>query len=273
MTNQFTNKMQNQVKEFHETFGHPVQNTPTVVDLWRFTDRQSWGTIEEAIELLHAISNSDEEFTESFKLLMDGAREAYHNQLTKKRPKTKEEKLVAIADALADKLYFVLGDAVEAGIDIELVMNIVHKSNMSKLFEKEDGTLYAEYSDKGKVKKSPRFFEPEPKIKEEIENQIKGNKGSLNVELNTKLSDDKQSLFVYHGDSLIGNLEFKDLIPKQIMTHDGEVLFDKETAKKLSESGKILGKSIKDSVKKVKPEQVKEVIESAIESKNDDSNK
>lgn len=170
---QFANKLQNHVLEFQKAFNHPHSDTPTPVGLERITNRQKWGSIEEAVELIHASSSNLDEFTEAVEVLKQGIDAAYKKQITKEFPKTKEERVIAQADAIADKLYFDFGDAVELGVDIEKVFDIVQQANMSKLFiNEETGELYAQYTPEGKVVKSPRFTPPEERIKEEILRQL-----------------------------------------------------------------------------------------------------
>lgn len=63
---------------------------------------------------------------------------------------SKEPNLVAIADALADLTYVVLGAATAFGIDLEPIFEEVHKSNMTKLI---DGAFRAD----GKYVKGPSY--------------------------------------------------------------------------------------------------------------------
>lgn len=173
MVKLFTNKMQEQVREFHEAFGHPVADKPTPITLERALGRSSWGSGEEIVELLHASSKDSEEFVEAFRALLVGLKKAYQKQKDKPFPKTKEERVIAQGDAIADHLYFAFGDAVEAGVDIEKVFKIVHDANMSKLFKDEEtGELYAKYDENNKIMKSPNFAPPESKIKSEIKRQL-----------------------------------------------------------------------------------------------------
>lgn len=168
----FTNDMQNQVKDFHLAFGHPVSDKPTLPTLERFTNRKGWGAIEEAVEQLHTLSRDQNEFDTAIQTIHDYVDQAAKKQLNKEFITDETEKIVALADGLADELYFLLGDMVEAGVDIEPVLSIVQNSNMSKLFDAEDGTKYAKEDENGKIIKSPNFFEPEPFIKEEILRQL-----------------------------------------------------------------------------------------------------
>lgn len=66
---------------------------------------------------------------------------------------------VAYADALADLVYVCFGAAIEAGIDLNMVLREVHRSNMSKLGE--DGKPI--YREDGKVLKGPRYTRPDIK--------------------------------------------------------------------------------------------------------------
>lgn len=169
---QFTNIMQNQVKDFHEAFGHPVSNKPTLPQLERFTHRKGWGAIEESVEQLHSIAESPERFNDAVNELHKYLDKAKEKQSSKEFLTDETDKVVALADGLADELYFLLGDMVEAGIDIEPVLAIVQQSNMSKLFTDEKGNKYAKQDEFGKIQKSPAFFPPEDKIKEEILRQL-----------------------------------------------------------------------------------------------------
>lgn len=66
------------------------------------------------------------------------------------------DKIVPIADALADLVYVAYGAALEFGIDLDAVIREVHASNMSKL--NADGTVLRR--DDGKILKGDGFFAP-----------------------------------------------------------------------------------------------------------------
>jgi predicted HAD superfamily Cof-like phosphohydrolase len=68
-----------------------------------------------------------------------------------------EEDIVGIADGLADLTVVVYGTALSYGIDLDRVMQEVHRSNMSKLGE--DGKPI--YREDGKVLKGPYFSPPD----------------------------------------------------------------------------------------------------------------
>lgn len=171
MTN-FTNKLQNHVKDFHEAFSHPVGEKPQPIKLERAINRSVW-TTEECIEFIAASCSSKEEFQTSYEKFTAGLQKAYEKSLSGEFAVTDEEKVIAQADALADQLYFSFGSAVEIGVDIEPVFDIVQSANMSKLFTDENGNKYAKCREDGKILKSPDFYKPEPFIKEEVLKQLK----------------------------------------------------------------------------------------------------
>lgn len=116
------NSMQRWVQEFHGTYGAPIGMEPNLIPGERAALR---------CDLI------DEEFTE----LQKGIDTA---------------DLVEIADALGDLLYVVFGTAVEYGIDMQLIVEEIHRSNMSKLGS--DGLPI--YREDGKVLKGPDYFKP-----------------------------------------------------------------------------------------------------------------
>ena len=63
---------------------------------------------------------------------------------------------VAYADALADLIYVCFGAGIEAGIDLNMVLRDVHRSNMSKL----DADGKPIYREDGKVLKGPHYSAP-----------------------------------------------------------------------------------------------------------------
>lgn len=63
---------------------------------------------------------------------------------------------VAYADALADLVYVCFGAAIEAGIDLNMVLREVHATNMAKL----DADGKPIYREDGKVLKGPHYSAP-----------------------------------------------------------------------------------------------------------------
>ena len=123
---------QQQVKEFHTAFNLPMVSKPTFLPKERSEARMSW--VREEVD----------EFLES-------------------------DNVIDQADALVDALYFILGTAVEIGVDLEPVFNIVQRANMAKLWS--DGKPRYRELDK-KVMKPEGWQAPEPQIEAEIERQM-----------------------------------------------------------------------------------------------------
>lgn len=110
------------VREFHEAFGHPIAERPTLVSN-ALGDLRSALIAEEASEYGDALESRD---------------------------------LVEVADALGDLLYVVYGAALVHGLPIGEIFEEIHRSNMSKLGE--DGKPI--YREDNKVLKGPNFTPP-----------------------------------------------------------------------------------------------------------------
>lgn len=111
------------VREFMETFGHPVLDEATLIADKGWEDMRVRLIDEELQELKDALRNRD---------------------------------LVAVADALGDLEYVVNGAAIGMGIDLPAVVKEIHRSNMTKLGE--DGNPI--YREDGKVLKGPGYEPP-----------------------------------------------------------------------------------------------------------------
>lgn len=116
----------NHVQEFHETYGLPVEHTPTITDKKTNTLRINL-LAEELNELKDALEQGD---------------------------------IVETLDALIDLQYVLDGAFLSFGLhDVkEDAFNEVHRSNMSKLGA--DGKPIRRESD-GKVLKGPDYFQPD----------------------------------------------------------------------------------------------------------------
>ena len=126
------NRIVNDVRQFHITFGHPAPNSPTMQTKDLVERRKKW-LDSESVEL-------------------DEAEDIYDQ-----------------VDAYIDILYFAAGGLVEEGIfDPQSIWNIVHDANMSKVWA--DGTIHKD--ENGKVIKPSTWVNPKPLIKAEIDRQI-----------------------------------------------------------------------------------------------------
>lgn len=129
-----------QVRDFHEAFGHPIADKPTILDRERMENRAKWMR-EEIDEFLDPDRHT----------AVDGA------------------------DAMIDLIYFAVGTLVEMGIMPQSLMDIVHEANMGKLHN-IDGKMVPVYREDGKTKKPDNWeadFAPEPKLAAEVHRQAK----------------------------------------------------------------------------------------------------
>jgi predicted HAD superfamily Cof-like phosphohydrolase len=97
------NRQYDQVREFHNAFGHPVADLPTLLPPDRLAARIKW-KLEEIQELKDATTVEDQ------------------------------------ADALIDLMYFALGTMVEIGVQPEQLFDIVQRANMAKVWP--DGSVH-----------------------------------------------------------------------------------------------------------------------------------
>lgn len=117
------------VKQFHRAFGHPVADKPGFPSHGRIKFRRD-RIEEEHTEWLTALHNI-------------GCGRSY------------VESLIEIADALGDMVYVIYGTAVEFGIDLDAVVEEIHRSNMAKLDENGQPI----YRSDGKIQK-PKGWQP-----------------------------------------------------------------------------------------------------------------
>lgn len=141
-----------QVKEFHHHFGDNVHEGKPSLDVDVISDERLHLRLEliaeEFIELVEAVygkqaSDAVEAGWNSAKFLDNG----------------KRTEVVEAADALGDMIYVINGMALETGIPLDLIVNEVHASNMSKLDENGKAIRRSD----SKILKGKKFFEPDLK--------------------------------------------------------------------------------------------------------------
>ena len=136
--------VQAMVAEFHEKFGHPNN-----------LGRGKPDAMHERTELRKDLIEEEfDEFLNSHQTKYTyGDRQGFYHELV-------DVDTIEYADALADLVYLCYGAALEAGIDLNAVLEEVHISNMRKVWP--DGKVH--YREDGKVAK-PADWTP-PNIKE-----------------------------------------------------------------------------------------------------------
>ena len=131
-------KILNQVEQFHIAADQMVGDT-----------RKPDVTVDVNLRLLLI----EEEFNE-LKLALQG--KAKDGTLL-----TKNQQVVAVADALADLSYVTVGSAITWGIPLDAVVDEVHRSNMSKFTISGDGQITAIRNTDGKILKGPNYVPPD----------------------------------------------------------------------------------------------------------------
>ncbi len=142
-----------QVREFHEVYGQPINTAPTVPAVDRVKLRLKL-IAEEFVELLEATAYTGFMHGESLRDSDCYVAEALDEFIDRADVKVN---LVETADALADLMYVIQGAALEFGIDLEKVLAEVHRSNLSKLGA--DGKPV--HNADGKVIKGPNYSKPD----------------------------------------------------------------------------------------------------------------
>ena len=103
------NQAQSDVLEFHETMHRPIGN-PSKPDLTVDTQLR-WDLIHEEFQELTLALKGEDKLGQTL---------------------TPEEQVIAVADALGDIAYVVVGAAVTWGIDLTGIWDAIHESNMTK---------------------------------------------------------------------------------------------------------------------------------------------
>lgn len=150
------------VRQFHETFKHPVakQLTTSTADIRRLRVKL---IAEELCELAQALGVplelevKPQNSVEDAKATMNGMVKSVWVAPAELCYSDANVDMVETADALGDLDYVVQGGNLVFGIPAGLVMYAIHTSNMSKLGDDGKPIFDAD----GKVKKGPNFKEPD----------------------------------------------------------------------------------------------------------------
>lgn len=129
-------RLQDQVREFHEAFGQPVQTKPMV-------------PAKERIELRRKLHNEEhDELDEEL---------CAYSWSDRGKPEPREIDICGVAKELVDVVYVAYGTALEFGIDLDAVFGVVHASNLAKRWP--DGTVHKR--EDGKILKPPGWKAPD----------------------------------------------------------------------------------------------------------------
>lgn len=142
------------VREFHEKFGHPVnEGTSDLESLPAGLVKLRMDLIaEEFFELVGAVYSED-----AAARMEDAWEDLYSQGLDYNKDGSRNLDIVETADALGDMDYVINGFAHVAGIPHDDVVDEIHDSNMSKLGADGKPILRED----GKILKGPDYFRPD----------------------------------------------------------------------------------------------------------------
>lgn len=159
----------NKVKDFHHQMDGETCEVPRLYGIEE-ADHRSDFKVEEIVEFLYATSKGNPQaFKQSISNLHEAVDKAVQKVESKEHPETP---LVGQVAALTDLLYLTYGSFVLMGVDPKPFFEIVHESNMGKLFP--DGQAHFDPVTHKILKPDDweEKFAPEPAIKRELDRQI-----------------------------------------------------------------------------------------------------
>jgi predicted HAD superfamily Cof-like phosphohydrolase len=117
-------KQINQVTDFHRKIGETVAASPQLLQHENELDADLARSLRQLIEAFNRADNPKTQLTRRSLMAVEELAEwiEAHN----------EDDLTAAADAWADRMYVLLGDAVATGMPAEPLLDEVHRSNMTK---------------------------------------------------------------------------------------------------------------------------------------------
>lgn len=145
------------VKEFHQTFGHPVAEVPTALAQGdKDAEVNCWDATEKSLKLMKDYAKVGKLGPQFFRVRL---------MLEELVEFMEADDLVGQTDAMLDLLYFANGTIVEMGVDPEKPFQMVHAANMRKLWP--DGK--PRWNAEGKIMKPEGWVGPEEELKGYIE--------------------------------------------------------------------------------------------------------
>lgn len=141
--------MAQQVAQFHRTFGHACNGTPSDVSVTELRLRLKL-VLEEVVELAQALNTDDAPMWAMMRHHLEQA----HGLCDSLEPAKINP--VETTDALADLMYVATGMSLVLGLPIVQAFDEVHRSNMSKLDENGKPIFGTD----GKIKKGPNYVKP-----------------------------------------------------------------------------------------------------------------
>lgn len=155
-------QFENDIKKFNGIYKLPVNNVPTLDYLGQEGDYRK-AAAQRLTDFKSIISEEVTEVEDIILGLTTGFR--HENGIQKDEPYTDIDALTDMADWLGDIQVFCASEMVKFGLPVAKVKATIMESNFSKLDENGNPI----YDERGKVKKGPNYFKPEPQIKAILE--------------------------------------------------------------------------------------------------------
>lgn len=118
-------KQLNQVAEFHRKIGETVAQSPKLLDHNADLDRDLARSLRQTVDSFNRHDNPKTQLTRRALMAVE--------ELAEWIEAHDEDDLTAAADAWADRMTVLLGDAVATGMPAEPLLDEVHRSNMTKV--------------------------------------------------------------------------------------------------------------------------------------------
>lgn len=159
----------NKVKEFHRLMDGKTQEVPKVFSTPEASRRAGF-EVEEIVEFLAAAAAND---PIKFEELITQLHQDVDKAVDKIQTTDSIDSLTAQTDSLIDLLYFTYGSLVLSGVDPYEIFEIVHQTNMAKIFP--DGTAHFDPETHKLLKPDgwEEKFSPEKRIKRELDRQTR----------------------------------------------------------------------------------------------------
>jgi len=120
-----------QVRCFHRAIGAPVATVPTLLSLDHDHARKVATQLREMVLDCRSHATNRHDLSARLALSLEETAEWIEAHLSRD--------LIAVADALGDRMYVLVGDAVAGGCPLNEVFDAVHVSNMTKVHGRLDG--------------------------------------------------------------------------------------------------------------------------------------
>ncbi|TWU06526.1 pyrophosphohydrolase domain-containing protein [Stieleria varia] len=114
----------NQVAEFHRKIGETVSESPKLLDHESDLDRDLARSLRQIAEAFNQPDSPKTQLTRRALMAVE--------ELAEWIEAHDDDDLTAAADAWADRMYLLFGDAVATGLPAEPLLDEVHRSNMTK---------------------------------------------------------------------------------------------------------------------------------------------